>query len=280
MPKNPNPLSQYFRQPAIYIRLPSKGQGWPEDSIDLPANGELGVYPMTAMDEITYRTPDALFNGEAVTSVVQSCVPNILDAWHIPASDLDTILVAIRIASYGHTMDIDTTCPSCKTESQFGLDLRLVIDKIQSADYSQPLTIGDLTLFFRPLNYKEITANSILQFEQQKTAQILSDAEATDESKVQQLNRMMKKIMELTVNVLSQSIREIRTPSAVVQEHQQVLEFIKNCDRASFNKIKDHMAQMREVSELKPLDIACPSCQHKYEQAFTLDNARFFVSDS
>jgi rRNA maturation endonuclease Nob1 len=155
-----------------------------------------------------------------------------------------------------------------------------VIDKIQSADYSQPLTIGDLTLFFRPLNYKEITANSILQFEQQKTAQILSDAEATDESKVQQLNRMMKKIMELTVNVLSQSIREIRTPSAVVQEHQQVLEFIKNCDRASFNKIKDHMAQMREVSELKPLDIACSSCQHKYEQAFTMDNARFFVSDS
>jgi hypothetical protein len=280
MPKNPNPLSQYFRQPAIYIRLPSKGQGWPEGSIDLPVNGELGVYPMTAMDEITYRTPDALFNGEAVTSVVQSCVPNILDAWHIPASDLDTILVAIRIASYGHAMDIDTTCPSCKTESQFGLDLRLVIDKIQSADYSQPLVIGDLTLFFRPLNYQEITANSILQFEQQKTAQILSDAEATDESKVQQLNRMMKKIMELTVNVLAQSIREIRTPSAVVQEPQQVLEFIKNCDRTSFNKIKDHMVQMREVSELKPLDIACPNCQHKYEQVFTLDNARFFVSDS
>lgn len=280
MPKNPNPLSQYFRQPAIYIRLPSKGQGWPEGSIDLPANGELGVYPMTAMDEITYRTPDALFNGEAVTSVVQSCVPNILDAWHIPASDLDTILVAIRIASYGHAMDIDTTCPSCKTESQFGLDLRLVIDKIQSADYSQPLVIGDLTLFFRPLNYQEITANSILQFEQQKTAQILSDAEATDESKVQQLNRMMKKIMELTVNVLAQSIREIRTPTAVVQEPQQVLEFIKNCDRVSFNKIKDHMVQMREVSELKPLDIACPHCQHKYDQVFTLDNARFFVSDS
>ena len=265
MPKNPNPLSQYFRQPAIYIRLPSKGQGWPEGSIDLPANGELGVYPMTAMDEITYRTPDALFNCEAVTSVVQSCVPNILDAWHIPASDLDTILVAIRIASYGHAMDIDTTCPSCKTESQFGLDLRLVIDKIQSADYSQPLVIGDLTLFFRPLNYQEITANSILQFEQQKTAQILSDAEATDESKVQQLNRMMKKIMELTVNVLAQSIREIRTPSAVVQEPQQVLEFIKNCDRVSFNKIKDHMVQMREVSELKPLNIVCPNCQHKYD---------------
>jgi hypothetical protein len=140
--------------------------------------------------------------------------------------------------------------------------------------------MGDLTLFFRPLNYQEITANSILQFEQQKTAQILSDAEATDESKVQQLNRMMKKIMELTVNVLAQSIREIRTPSAVVQEPQQVLEFIKNCDRTSFNKIKDHMVQMREVSELKPLDIVCPNCQHKSEQVFTLDNARFFVSDS
>ena len=58
---NPNnPLKQYFRQPAIYIRLPSQGKNYPEGSLNMPPTGELAVYPMTAIDEITYRTPDAL----------------------------------------------------------------------------------------------------------------------------------------------------------------------------------------------------------------------------
>ena len=75
MSQSVNPLKQFFRQPAIYMRLPSQGEYWPEGSIALPENKELPVYPMTAIDEITYRTPDALFNGQAVVNVIKSCVP-------------------------------------------------------------------------------------------------------------------------------------------------------------------------------------------------------------
>jgi hypothetical protein len=75
---------------------------------------ELPVFPMTAIDEITYRTPDALFNGQAVVNVIQSCIPDIRDAWKTPGADLNAILVAIRIASYGHDMDMTVKCPSAK----------------------------------------------------------------------------------------------------------------------------------------------------------------------
>jgi hypothetical protein len=101
-----NPLTQYFRQPAIYVKLPSNGEHYTPGALTMPANRELPVYPMTAIDEITYRTPDALFNGNAVTNVIKSCIPNIVDPWAIPAMDVDTILVAIRIASYGHIMEV------------------------------------------------------------------------------------------------------------------------------------------------------------------------------
>ena len=108
-----NPLSQFFRQPAIHIRLPSGGKFYPVGSINMPPNGELPVLPMTAVDEITYRTPDALFNGSAVVSVIQSCVPSIKDAWQMPSQDIDAVMIAIRIASFGHGMDINTQCPAC-----------------------------------------------------------------------------------------------------------------------------------------------------------------------
>jgi hypothetical protein len=71
-----NPLTKFFRQPAIYIRLPSQGRSWATDTIRYPENGELPVLPMTAIDEISYTEHlTHLFNGEAVTGVIQSCVP-------------------------------------------------------------------------------------------------------------------------------------------------------------------------------------------------------------
>lgn len=278
---NTNPLAKFFRQPAIYLRLPSKGRGWPAGSLDLPANGELPVLPMTAMDEISYRTPDALFNGEATVAVVQSCVPNIKDAWATPSIDLDAILVAIRIASYGHSMDMDSTCPKCETENSFGLDLRTILDRFSSADFDKPLTVGDMTFYFRPLDYREMTANNQLQFEQQKTIQMLNTAEGTGEAQqTEQINRMMKALIELTVKAMSHSIREIRLPDTVVQDHEHIEEFLNNCDRTMFTKVRDHAIALREATELKPLQLKCTACEHPYEQMFTLDMARFFGSAS
>jgi len=277
-----NPLNKFFRQPSIYIRLPSQGHGWQPGSIDYPANGEIPVMPMTAIDEITYRTPDALFNGEAVVSVIQSCVPCIRDAWQVPSIDLDTILVSIRIASYGHSMDIATRCPKCETDTDFGLDLRTVLDGLKTADYTQKLTVGDLEFSFRPLNYQEMTDNSGLQFEQQKTLQMLGDIDNIDEkSKVDQVNSLMKKLIEVTIKALCQSIVYIRTPdNTVVTEQGYIEQFLNNCDRVIFTTVRDHVVALRENSELQPLKITCPSCQNQYNQAFTLDMANFFAPAS
>jgi len=268
---------KFFRQPAIYTRLPSNGKNWAIGTINYPETGELPVLPMTAIDEITYRTPDALFNGEAVTGVIQSCCPNIVNAWATPSVDLDVLLVAIRIASYGHSMDISSTCPSCGEEHEFGLDLRTVIDNLKSADFDQPLVKGDLQLHFRPLTYREMTNNSLQQFEQQKTLQAINSSETIPEKdKVAQLNSMMRSLIEVTVTAMSQSITEIRTNNSIVTEQAYIEEFLHNCDRNLFNSIRDHIVKMREDSELKPLTVSCPSCQHQYTQIFTLDMANFF----
>jgi hypothetical protein len=82
MTENTNPLNKYFRQPAIYVSLPS-GTNYPPHVVTPQQTGELGVMPMTAKDEIRFKTPDALMNGQGVVDVIQSCVPDIKDAWQI-----------------------------------------------------------------------------------------------------------------------------------------------------------------------------------------------------
>jgi hypothetical protein len=275
-----NPLRQFFRQPAIYLKLPSAGRFWPAGSLDLPDNGELPIYPMTAIDEITYRTPDALFNGQAVVSVIQSCVPAIKNAWHVPNIDISPLLIAIRIASYGHDMSLNTACPACRHEEEYSLDMRTVLDYIRSPDFNKTVTYGDLEIIFKPVSYEQQNQSSIAQFEQQKILSALPASDLSEEEKMDRLTQAMKVITDLTINIVSQSIAAIRTPNSAVTDVAQIEEFLRNCESKVYNQIREHVILLRQQSEIPPMKIKCSECNNEFNQPIDLDIANFFASAS
>lgn len=275
-----NPLRQYFRQPAIYLKLPSGGKYWAPGSLVMPANGELPIYPMTAIDEINYRTPDALFNGQAVINVIQSCVPAIKDAGKIPNTDLNALLVAVRIASYGHTMDINTTCTECKNEDEFSIDLRVLLDNLRTPDYSEVMDQGDLKIVFKPSTYEDQNKSAMEQFERQKFLQQITENNLSDEDRNKVLNESLKQITELTISLISKSIAAIQVPGAVVDDVEQIKEFLHECDRNVFKQVRDHVINLTQESQIKPLDVECTACGHHHSQEINLDMSSFFDSAS
>lgn len=275
-----NPLQKYFRQPAIYVKLPSGGKFYPPNTLDMPVNGEIPIYPMTAMDEITARTPDALFNGSAVMQIFKSCVPNIKDPWAIPQTDVDLLLTAIKIASYGHEMEMTVTCPHCSESQDYALDLRTVIDQYSSPDYTKPNTIGDMEIYFRPMNYNELNSASQAQFEQQKAMAITTEnAEMPEGEKMALLSQALNNVTKLSMDAIANSISLIRVAGENVENPEHIKEFIDNADSKVFNRIRDHLASLRETAEMKPLRIKCSNteCGKEYEQPFTLDMSNFFA---
>ena len=280
MTETTNPLKQYFRQPAIYARLPSQGKFWPTGTLTMPPNNELPVYPMTAVDEITTRTPDALFNGSAVIKIFESCVPCIQDAWSTPAIDVDTLLVAVRIATYGHNMDVNTKCPNCGTENEYQVDLRTVLENIKLPDYESSLDIGGLKFFFRPLSYLQLNENNQSQFEDQKAMQTIGESDINDKEKLAKLGESFLRITALTIKSIAQSISAIRTPDAVVTEEDHIMEFLQNCERQTFNAIRDHAIKLKQQTETEPLKITCNECGTNFDQPFTLDMSNFFETNS
>ena len=156
MTENTNPLNKYFRQPSLYVKLPSK-TAYPPHVIAPSQSGELGVMPMTAKDEIRFKTPDALMNGQGVVDVIQSCVPDIKDAWQIKSYDLDTILVAIRIATYGETMEINFNVPGANESVAHTVNLPAILDEIQKTTVDTAFTLKDgLKITVQPLTYRDI----------------------------------------------------------------------------------------------------------------------------
>ena len=78
------------------------------------------------------------------------------------------------------------------------------------------------------------------------------------------------------MNILSQAIEYIATPGTKVEEKEFILDFLKNCDKDVYYGIRDFNASLKENTNIKPLNITCDACQHKYEQEFTLNQTDFF----
>lgn len=272
---NNNPLKQYFRRPSLYFKLPSLGKYYTDGVVNVPDNGELPVYPMTAIDEMTIRTPDGVFNGAAVVDLIKSCVPNVLDPWKLNNIDLDSIIVAIKAASGDGNMTIGSTCPSCKEETEYDINLISILSSIKSIDYDSTLNVGELKIKFKPLTYAETNQNGLDQFQIQKVLISIEDYENEDDKR-HIMSETLKKLNHLIVNIVASTIEYIETPETKVIESEFIIDFLNNCDKNTSSAIKDRSIELREQNELDPIKIKCPSCQHEYKQKIVLNVTDFF----
>lgn len=277
--KAQNPLVKHFRQPAIYVRLPSQGKFYPEGALDMPVTEELPIYPMTTRDEITIRTPDALMNGSAIASIIQSCVPNIRDPWAIPAIDLDTLLIAIRIASYGYNMDISTSCPHCEQSSEYTLDLRNLLDKQAIPDYTKLVEVDGLKFKLKPQDYTAVNKANLMRFQEQRNIQKLTDLSISQEERMDNFNKSINELVDLSNEILAQCTEFIQTEdNLMVNDYGFILEFYRNCESKIVNQVQEYFAGVNEQAQNKTVDVVCQNeeCQKDYKSALDFEYSNFF----
>ena len=270
-----NPLKQYFRRPAVYIKLPSEGKYYTEDVLEMTETGEFPVYPMTAIDEITTRTPDALFNGTAVVDLIKSCMPNIKDPWSITSTDLDAVLLAIKAASGSQNLEVESKCPKCEEVSQYTIDIAGILSSFKSPDYSTPLEVDDLKIKFEPMTYKDMNEASLAQFEIQQIFKKISTITDEKEKKLE-ITKALTSVTNITMSIITKTIKYIETPDVTVDNQEHILEFLHNCDKQVYNSIRDYHTSLKEQTEMKPLDVKCPNCEHEYKQPYVINATDFF----
>ena len=276
--KKGNPLSKHFRQPAIHIGLTSAGRFWPEGTLDLPVTGKIPVYPMTTRDEITLRTPDALINGTSVVEVIESCCPNIKDAWAMPSVDVDSTLIAIRIASYGPTMTISSKCPHCDEEHDYDINLSGLLDKINMPDYSQPVKTADqLEIYLKPMSYRNVSRTGEVSLEEERLIQTLANTELSDEERSAGYENHMRKMIELSINsIVYCTDRIVTDDGTVVTDEAYIKEYYSNADSSVLRIIREQLDHYSEIINLKPMPAECDGCNKPFEINVEFDYASFF----
>ena len=276
-----NPLRAHFRQPAIYLKLPSNGDFWLA-GLDMPKTHELPIYPMTAKDEILLKTPDALLNGQGVVDVIESCCPHITDAWQIPSTDVDAILIAIRIASYGDTMGIDTRCPHCETENRFDVALTAYLDGIQCPDYNRKLEHEKIRIKIKPQTYASLNETSKISYEQQRMLENIVVDGSEDQVKVSAYKHHIGRLVDLNAKLLVDSTEfiELVDSGSIVSEPEYIKEFYLNCDSEICKKLQERILELSQQGAIKPQTGTCENCSKTYDVSLTFDYASFFANSS
>lgn len=278
-----NPLQKYFRQPKLYIQLPSRGKYYNNNSLDMPPTGELPVYAMTAKDELTFKTPDALLNGQATVDVIQSCIPNIKNAWEMPSIDLDAVLIAIRIATYGENLELTTKIPVLNESRDYSLSLNPILSKLCSVTFIDSFEYNDMLVKIRPLTYREFTQTSLKTFEEQRIFRLINNNDIPEQEKLAKFSASFKKLTEINVDMMTKSVYSITVDGIEVNNPNHIQEFFNNAEKSFYSFILKHLEDQKNKFKIEPFRVITTDedrdkgAPEEFTVPITFDQSNFFA---
>lgn len=277
-----NPLKQYFRQPSLYTKLPTNGRWYTENDLVWSADHEVAVFGLTALDEVLLNTPDAMLNGQALEKVIKNCVPGVQNVKKLTIPDLESIFVAIKVATNKGKYEFDRVCPKCKHENNFEVNCQHLLDTMSLVEDSDTIVNFDGTLIvhIKPYDLEKRQQFLMKEFEEQRMLKLIdeSNKDLNEFEKSNILQEAIDKMARLTFSLVSQSITKI----VLVKEKQEVTdpehiaEWMFNISMNQADAIIKAVNALNEIGVHKKTDAVCESCGHTWEETLNFDPVNFF----
>lgn len=258
-----NPLLERVSIPGEKFRLPSGGLFYNNGELDSSVKeGEVTITPMNAMDELILKSPDKLLSGEAITDVFARCLPDVNKPDDLLAKDVDFLLMALRMISYGPTIELRQThdCEDAK-EHSYSVPLRGIIQKSKSID---PTTLD---------NYKlELESGQVVELHPPrylatiKVYQMFGLDASMDEVDNQKLGeQLIESIGEMISSV------DGHTDAADIQE------WLKAIRVGDVQMISDKVAELSDWGVDPVATVKCKDCGEEMEILVPINPISFFT---
>ena len=276
-----NPLSSFYRVAKVNVQLPSQGLYYDDNVVELNDDLEVSILPMTAKDETALKNPDALLNGEAITSVIKSCVPTVKNPRKLLACDIDAILIGVRAASYGSDSTISADCPECSHENTYSINYESLLhntDKLQS-EYEVILSNG-VSVFVAPSTFEATVKQQKAYFESNKLQRILSDPNIGDEARLKLFGEAFIKASKLNFELMVDAIVKVvvTVSDGSVQEvtnKKHISEFLQNIEVNDATTIENLINGVNSHGVQKELDAVCTNCTHTWKLPIEFNETNF-----
>lgn len=266
-----NPLIKKMQRiiPGTTIRLPSRGTFYKHGELDDEVkDGEIVVHPMTTLDEITIRSTDMLFQGTAIDKVVSRCAPQVKKPLELFAKDIDYILVQLRKISYGDTIILNFTCPTCidrakededTPEHEYSMSIDYFISK------SKELNIQDLVKYIVTL-----TNGMVINLRPSKFNEMLKMNQINDETKTP----------EEIEDIITSSIMAVIDNVDGTADRDELKAWLKMVPVKVMEEIVSKIAEANNWGPEFSYHLVCKDCNTKHDISYILNPVSFFTLPS
>lgn len=266
MPSIVNPLLQRVRVPGQTFPLPSGGLFYTNGELSPNViDGEIHVYPMTAIDELVMKSVDKVFSGHAVKEVFARCIPDIVQPGKLSAKDVDYLLVALRKVSYGPSFDITYThtCEGAK-EHEYSVTLDTFLRDTKTIN---PVTMNESFVFtlqngqvvkFNPASYDDV-----VKVYQTQHAEV--NGQQAEETNEETLERLMN-----SISILIGSVDGIT-------DRKQIIEWMRTLPVLWLRDISDAAKATTSWGITFELKLTCKDCAAALVVPTPLNPISFFI---
>ena len=272
-----NPLFQYFKPPGIYVNLPSQGKFY-TNKPKLTDQNEILVKAMTAKDELSFKAPDLLMNGESLIEVINSCVPDIEDPNEMPNCDFNIIMLAIRLATYGSELSYSAFCEKCEESNDFGVDIERLLDRIEPISDSYYVQLDQLKVYLKQYTLKSQIKSALARFEQATiTNSILSNEELSQAEKTLEFNKSFNVLAKMTYEVVLDSIIKIETPTnEIIDNREYITEWLYQIGKKHYDVISNKLEETTKDGFDNLVEFNCNKCNESNKVPIIFDPTSFF----
>lgn len=299
--KSYNPLMERFnKMPPETFRIPSGGSLYNNGEIDEEViDGEIIVYSMTTVDELTMRSPDMLFQGTAIEQVFLRCMPQVKKPRELLSNDVDYLLICLRMVTYGETLDIYWECPKCKKEGDGGVrteHVRIDDDGALSEDATgeevqetsskkfvnvKPTYTIKLNEFLkksRPLD----TDNDDLFTVTLPTGEVVKLKPSTfgDMLKLYQYDSSKLTTPEQMTEFIVDGLMAVIKSVNGVTNKDHIREWGKKCEAPILERLQKEIHKVNDWGTSEKYDFSCVDCGHKAAVEIPLNPVHFFTAPS
>ena len=270
-----NPLKQFYRAPKLYVNLPSRGKF--NTVVDESMTGEIAVYAMTSRDELLMKNPDALLNGDAVVEAIKSCAPSVQDPKNLPVCDVDLLLIAIRMATFGEFMEAKLKSPHTGQLGTYDINLNNIVEGVGEIPAENNVALSNgCTVYVKPFTYELQTQINLVAYDQ---ATALKNVGEVSSASAQQFKQMFSKLSEINTDVIGKSIYKVVTPEGEsVVDAVQVKEFLANLETRDAKIIDGKIDELNRSGTNFKQEVVCKETEKPFEADIKLDPSDFFVN--
>jgi hypothetical protein len=277
-----NPLKQYFRQAILYVKLPTQGRWYTSDDVTFSSEGEVGVYALTALDDILLNTPDAMLNGQALEKVISNCCPDVKNVKRLMLPDLEAIFVGIKSATNGGKADYDRKCPQCNHENSFELNCQHLLDStmfINEDDLS--INFGnDLIVHVKPYDFEMRQLFTKREFEEERSLRMFDEQnkDVDELTKATLLGQSVDRLSQMTFSLVSRSIEKIEMvkEKIIVDNRDHINEWLVGISKAQADMVIESVNRINGIGVPKTIPVLCSNCNHQWGDTLTFDPSSFF----